>query len=201
MAEALNQTEQYSRREYLSMEDAAETKNEYFDGEIFAMAGGSKNHSIICVNVMWGLREAVMDRDCIAFDGNMKLDIPKENAFVYPDGMVVCEAVAFFEDRNDIISNSMLIIKVLSPTTQAFDRGKKFKYYRSIPSLKEYVLISQEEPLVESYFRQDGKRWLYTVAREPDDNLVLSSLDHHIGLKEMYRKVSFKSDPFAEVYE
>jgi Uma2 family endonuclease len=174
------------------MEDAAETKHEFFDGEVFAMAGGSKHHSIICVNVMWGLRGAVTDKDCIAFDGNMKLDIPKENAFVYPDGMVVCGEVEFFEDRNDIITNPMLVIEVLSPATQAFDRGKKFKYYRSMPSLQEYVLISQEEPLVESYFRQDGKTWLYTVVRGIDDRLVLSSLEHDIGLKEIYRKVDFR---------
>lgn len=194
MSETLNHTKRYTRGEYLSMEDTSEMKNEFFDGEIFAMAGGSKNHSIICVNVMWALREAVMDKDCIAFDGNMKLDIPKENAFVYPDGMVVCEAVEFFEDRNDIIRNPLLIIEVLSPTTQVFDRGKKFKYYRSVPSLEEYVLISQEEPLIESYFRQDGKTWLYTVVRGLDDNVVLSSLEHDVGLKEIYRKVDFRSD-------
>lgn len=194
MAEALNQTKRYSRNEYLSMEDDAETKTEFFDGEIFAMAGGSKHHSIICVNVMWGLREAVMDKDCMAFDSNMKLDIPMENAFVYPDGMVVCGDVDFFEGRNDIITNPLLVVEVLSPATQAFDRGEKFKYYRSIQSLKEYLLISQEESLIESYFRQDGKTWLYTVVRGLDDRLVLSSLGHEIELNEIYRKVSFKSD-------
>lgn len=113
-------------------------------------------------------------------------------------GMVVCEAVEFFEDRNDIISNPMLIIEVLSPTTQAFDRGKKFKYYRSIPSLKEYVLISQEEPLVESYFRQDGKTWLYTVVRGLDDKVVLLSMAHEIELKEIYRKVAFEDKVVLE---
>jgi Uma2 family endonuclease len=198
MSEALNHTKRYTRGAYLSMEDAAGTKHEFFDGEVFAMAGGSKHHSIICVNLMWGLREAVTDKDCIAFDGNMKLDIPKENAFVYPDGMVVCGEVVFSENRNDIITNPMLVIEVLSPATQAFDRGKKFKYYRSIPFLQEYVLISQEEPLVESYFRQDGKTWLYTVVRGIGDKVVLSSIAYEIALKEIYRKVIFEDSAVLE---
>jgi Uma2 family endonuclease len=192
MSEALNRTDRITRADYLSMEDAAETRNEFIDGEIFAMAGGSRNHSIICVNLMWGLREAVSDRDCVAFDGNMKLNIEKENAFVHPDGMVVCGAIEFVEGRNDIIRNPLLIVEVLSPATQAFDRGKKFKYYRTIPSLQEYVMISQEEPLIEAYFRRDEKTWLYTVIRGLEDQLVLSSLGDGISLEEIYRKVDFE---------
>lgn len=191
MSEALYRTDRISPADYLSMEDAAEARNEFIDGEIFAMAGGSRNHSIICVNLMWGLREGVADKDCIAFDGNMKLKIEKENAYVYPDGMVVCGEIEWVEERNDIIRNPLLVIEVLSPKTQTFDRGKKFKYYRSIPSLQEYVMISQEEPLIEAYFRRDEKTWLYTVFRGVNDKLFLSSLGHGIALAEVYRKVDF----------
>ena len=191
MAEALSDKNRYTREEYLTMEAAADSRREFIDGEIFAMADGSRNLSVICVNLMWCLREAVDSKDCVAFDGKMKLEIPAANGFVYPDAMVVCGGIEFSEGKNDILRNPLLIIEVLSPATQAFDRGKKFKFYRGLESVQEYVMISQDEPLVEAYFRRDPKTWLYTVAKGLEDGLEFASLAHRIALEDIYRKVVF----------
>ncbi|MCP4111249.1 MAG: Uma2 family endonuclease [Desulfobacteraceae bacterium] len=191
MGESLEKKMYYTREEYLSIEEQTEYKSEYYDGEIFAMSGGSSKHSIICVNLNWGIREALADKDCIGFDSNMKLDIASANAFVYPDAMVVCGDIEFHENRTDIIKNPVLIIEVLSPSTQAFDRGGKFNYYRTVSSLKEYVLVSQGEPMVEVYYKQDEKNWSYTVTKGLEDTVVLHSINYELALKDIYHKIGW----------
>ncbi len=103
--------------------------------------------------------------------------------------MVVCGKIEIYENQNDIIQNPMLIVEVLSPSTESFDRGRKFEYYRTVASLTEYVLVSQKEPIVEIYFKQNEKNWLYSVAKGIEENIVLQSLSSGIGLKEIYQKV------------
>lgn len=134
MGEPAEQKTYFTREEYLAFEDRANYKSEFYNGEIFAMAGGSRNHSVICLNLNWGIRNAVTDKDCMGFDSNMKLDIAAHNLFVYPYLMVVCGEIGFSENRTDIITNPVLIIEVLSPSTEKFDRGDKFAYYRSLPA-------------------------------------------------------------------
>jgi Uma2 family endonuclease len=179
----------YSREEYLAVEEYADYKNEFYNGEIFAMSGGSRNHSVICVNLNWKLAEFLDDKDCTVFDSNMKLEISKENLFVYPDLMAVCGEIGFSGNRTDIITNPVLIIEVLSPATHAFDRSKKFEFYRTVPSLREYVLISQEQAMVEVFYRQDSKIWLYTVAKGIGESVLLRSINYELALKDIYRKV------------
>ncbi len=193
MAEALAQKTVYSREEYLEIEERAEYKSEYYNGEIFAMAGGSRNHSVICLNVNWGIREAISTKDCVGFESNMKLDIPKIRSFVYPDAMVVCGEIEFSEEREDCIKNPLLIVEVLSPSTEAFDRGRKFAYYRSIESLREYVMISQTEASVESFYKQSEKVWRYTVARGLDDRITLQSIGADLALKDLFQKVKWEN--------
>ncbi len=149
-------------------------------------------HSIICLNMNWCIREATADKECIGFESNMKLEIAEADAFVYPDLMVICGKIEFAENRKDAVTNPVLIIEVLSPGTESFDRGKKFEYYQMIPSLKEYVLVSQETPAVETYLRQDKNQWLYTVAKGLDETILFSSLEYEIALKDIYHKVNFK---------
>jgi len=193
MSEALAQEKtHYTREEYLALEEQAEYKSEYYNGEIFATAGESLNHSVICVNLNWRLGEALIDKDCIVFDSNMKLDIAKANLFVYPDVMVVYCEIEFFENRTDIIRNPVLIIEVLSPSTQAFDRSQKFAYYRSVPSVKEYVLVSQAEARVEVFYKQDEKTWLYTVAEGLEETIVFRTIQQEFALKDIYQKVDWK---------
>lgn len=182
----------YTREEYLALEEQAEYKSEYYDGKIFAMAGGSRNHSVICLNLNWGIREAIANKDCVGFDSNMKLDIPRAKQFYYPDLMVGCGNVEFLENRSDIITNPVLVIEVLSSSTESFDRGKKFAYYRTVPSIREYVLVSQTEPMVEAFYKQDEKVWQYTVAKGLEETIIFQTLQAELMLKDIYQKVEWE---------
>ena len=189
MSEPAAQKTYYTREEYLMLEDQAEYKSEYYNGEIFAMAVGSRNHSVICFNLNRRTGEAIDNKDCVGFDSNMKLDIPKANLFIYPDVMVVCGEIEFSENRNDILQNPVLVIEVLSPKTESFDRGKKFGYYRTIPSIREYVLVSQAEPVVEVFYKQDEKTWQYTAVKGFDETVEFQTLQCELALKDIYQKV------------
>jgi len=167
----------YTKEEYLEIEEQSEFKSEYFDGEIFAMAGGTPAHSAICVNLIRRVAEAIDQKDCIAFDSNLKLEIERADSYVYPDVMVVCGPVELVQNRNDTVKNPLLIIEVLSPGTESFDRGKKFRYYMTLPSFKEYILVSQEKPRVEVYFRQNEKNWTYSPVEGLDETVRLQSLE------------------------
>ena len=191
MSEPLPDKTEYTREEYLAIEDRADYKSEYHQGEIFAMAGGSRNHSVICVNVIRRLSEAVDDKDCIVFDGNMKLDIREADAILYPDSMVVCGDVEFYQNRTDAVGNPALIVEVISPSTESFDRGKKFQLYRLIPSFREYLLISQDSPTVERFFKQAENRWLYSVSNGVDGSVTVQSVGGELSLNHIYRKVAF----------
>ncbi len=179
----------YSKEEYLDMEALAEYKSEYYNGEIFAMSGGSPAHSLICVNLNRRVAEAIDNKDCRCFESNMKLEIETADAYVYPDAMVVCGDIEFAENTEYVLTNPVLIIEVLSPSTESFDRGKKFEYYRTIDTLKEYVLVSQDKPMVEVYLRQDKNLWLHSVVKGLDNTIVFQSLECEIALKDIYQKV------------
>ncbi len=195
MSDPLARKTGYSREEYLDIEEGADHRCEYYGGEIFSMAGGSRNHSAICVNLIRRLSEAVDDRDCFVFDGNMKLDIAAASAFVYPDVMVVCGDIDFYENRTDVVRNPILIIEVLSPGTESFDRGKKFGFYRKIPSLREYLLVSQEEPILERFFRQEDHRWLYDAVTGLDGTVSVESIRYALSMKDLYHKVELETKP------
>ena len=182
----------YTPEEYLAREDKASFKSEYIDGQIVAMAGGSLKHSQICFNLIRKIGDAIVHKDCIGLESNVKVEILRDKQYFYPDAMVVCGKVEFARKRKDMITNPMLIVEVLSPATEAFDRNKKFAAYRTLPSLREYVLIYQEEPQIEAFFKENEKTWRYTVARGLDDTIRLFSLECDLALRDMYQKVAWE---------
>lgn len=205
MAQAVTETRYYSPEEYLACEDKASFKSEYMDGQIlpmnredarnsniFSMAGGSVRHSVICVNLNWAIREATANKDCIGLESNVKVEIQRGKQYFYPDAMVVCGKVEFAKNQTDTVTNPMLIVEVLSPATEAFDRNKKFVAYRTLPSLREYVLIYQDEPQIEAFFKENEKTWRYTVARGLDDTIRLFSLECDLALRDIYQKVAWE---------
>jgi Uma2 family endonuclease len=189
MGGALEKKLFYSKEEYLDMEAAADYKSEYYNGEIFAMSGGSPKHSIISFNLIREIGKGIRNKNCTGFESNMKLEIPEADAYVYPDLMVVFGDIELAENASDAITNPVLIIEVLSPSTESFDRSLKFEYYRTLPSLNEYVLISQNKPKVESFFKQTDMIWQYTIIEGLDKTLVFQSLEYEIALREIYHKV------------
>src|SRR5436853_7901529 len=155
----------YTVEEYLALEREAEERHEYLDGFIYAMAGESPNHGAICVNLVAQLHNQLRGTPCQVFSKDMKVrsgPIPKtryttKGLFSYPDLLIVCGELQFHDKHQDVLLNPTVIIEVLSPTTEAFDRGKKFRRYRMhIPTLTDYIVVSQDRPLIEHFARQDN---------------------------------------------
>ena len=137
-----------SPEEYLQQEEFATERHEYFNDRLLCMAGGTHNHELIRGNLLTALRQHGRSRTCIAFGSNMKILVKQNGLYTYPDAMLVCGKPEFAADRRDIITNPVLIVEVLSDSTQSYDRGDKFALYRAIPSFAHYLLIHQDRPLI-----------------------------------------------------
>jgi Uma2 family endonuclease len=178
-----------SPEEYLAIERHAETRSEYLDGEMFAMTGGSRKHNLIVTNVVRELSLQLKKRPCEVYPNDQRVRIPETGLYTYPDIVVVCGEPRFEDESFDTLLNPVLIVEVLSHTTEAYDRGKKFESYRTIDSLAEYVLVAQNEPRVEQFLRQDGNQWLFTAVAGLDATLSLSSIQCGLALAEIFDKV------------
>jgi Uma2 family endonuclease len=181
----------YSIEEYLTLEEEAEEKHEYYQGEIFAMAGGTIPHNQIVSNTVGQLNNFLREKSCQVFPSDLKIWCEKHSLFTYPDISVVCGELEVLNNRNDVITNPAVIIEVLSKKTQNYDRGNKFKYYRSLPSLKEYILISSTEILIERYTRLSTGFWNLRETTNSDDSFVIETVDFSCPLMDLYRNVSF----------
>jgi len=178
--------------EYLAFERASEEKHEYADGEIFSMAGCSREHSLINANVQRELGNALIDRPCELHTSDMRVKIAARGRYVYPDASVVCGEPVFEDAEVDTLQNPRLIVEVLSDSTEAYDRGDKFEQYRSIPSVTDYLVISQKAVRVEHFQRQPDGRWLLTLAG-PGERLVLDAIGVTIEVDRLYLKVALPS--------
>lgn len=158
----------FTPEEYLWLEERSETKNEYCDGEIFAMTGGTIWHGQIHSNLIRALGNALSGTGCRALGSDTRLYVERSKLFTYPDVLVFCGAPVLMAGRKDTLCDAQLIVEVLSPSTETYDRGEKFRMYQKVPSLQEYVLVAQDMQLVES-FRRQGRRWV--PARVPFESL------------------------------
>jgi Uma2 family endonuclease len=180
-----------SPEDYLALERSAEFKSEYFAGEIFAMAGASESHNLIVINAIRELSIQLKKRPCKVYANDMRVRVSPTGLFTYPDVVVVCGQTQFDDSHLDTLLNPTLIVEVLSDSTEAYDRGRKFEHYRKLESLAEYVLIAQHRPHVESYRRQPDRRWLLTESDGLDGGLRLDAIDCELALAEIYDKVEF----------
>ncbi len=176
--------------EYLAAERDAEYKSAYLDGEILAMTGASRGHNLIAVNIVGELRQQLRGRPCELYTSDMRVRTPSTGLYTYPDVVVVCGEPQFEDDYVDTLLNPTLIIEVLSASTEAYDRGRKFGYYRIIESLSEYLLVSQDEYRIEKYVKQADGRWLLSDYRTPEEAVELPSIQCTLALSEVYDKVS-----------
>ena len=184
-------------QEYLAIERQNEVKSEYWNGDLFAMAGASRWHNLIITNVVSELRVQLKGRSCEVYPSDMRVRIPRSTAYRYPDVIVICGQPQFEDEQHDTLLNPTIIIEVLSPSTEAVDRGTKFGQYRKIDSLREYLLISQETPLIERYVRQgDTPFWLLSDATGLEANLEVSSIECVLALAEVYDKVELENKDF-----
>lgn len=176
--------------EYLGIERKAEFKSEYIDGVIYALAGGSKRHSLVATNIIISLGVQLRGRSCTVYNSDLKITTPNLQRYFYPDVSVVCGETGVVDDQEDVVLNPILIVEVLSESTAAYDRGKKFLSYQQIDSLQEYILVSQDEMLVEGYARQGNDTWLYTKVTGLEGVLHLPSVNCELALKDIYDRAT-----------
>lgn len=180
--------------EYLEFERKSEERHEYLNGEIFAMSGAKRNHNVIAWNIGGELRQKLKGKNCEAYPADMRVFIPETGLYTYPDLVIVCGAPQFQDDVFDTLLNPVLIIEVLSDSTESYDRGKKFQHYRSTESLQEYVLIAQDEARIEKYVRSGDGFWFFTEAVGLDSEIEFSSIECRIALGEVYDKINFSEN-------
>jgi len=191
---ALQPTTDYSFDDYLATErEAIDVKHEYQAGQVYAITGASFRHNLIVSNLSRELGNQLKDQPCHVLTQDMRIRIEATDAAKYPDLIVQCGEPKFFDGRKDVLLNPTLLAEVLSPSTEAYDRGGKFADYRNLPSLEEYALISQERFSIEVFTRQADGRWLLSTFSESTDRIPLESLDCQISLAEVYDKVVLDS--------
>ena len=182
----------YTLEEYFELELASEERYEFFNGEVFCMSGVSHNHAQVESNLNLALRLALRERGCRVFPANMRVKVPAAPPYRYPDLAVVCEKPNYEKIGGiDALTNPIVLVEVLSPSTEAYDRGDKFTYYKSIPSFREYLLVAQHRPHATHYVRQEGGKWDYEEINELSSSLHLPTLDCTLALSEVYLDVDF----------
>lgn len=181
----------YTPAEYFALEDQAEFKSEYHDGEIIPMTGASFNHNRIINRICAYLLNALRSKPYEPFSSDVRLWIPKYRKFTYPDVMVIQGTPISFEGRTDTLVNPRLIVEVLSKSTEEHDKNDKFKFYRSIPDLQEYLLINQYELDIQHYTKTDSGFWIYRTYEASEDTIALTSIEVDITVANIYEGVSF----------
>ena len=182
-----------SPEQYLEIERSAEYKSEYFSGQMFAMAGASREHNLITGNILGEIRAHLKGKPCETYPSDMRVLVPATGLYTYPDVSVACGEPEFLDEHIDILLNPLVIVEVLSESTESYDRGSKFSQYQSIESLQEYVLIAKDQPSVECYSRQADNKWLYEKSDGLDASVMLPALGFSLPLAEIYARVKFAS--------
>ena len=191
--------EEYIAFERKAIPDAETVRSEYVKGKVIPRSSSNRAHNLITVNIAAELHTRLRDNGCFVFANEMRISIPTAQSYFYPDVVVVCEEPRFEDDVFDILLNPIILVEVLSPSTEAYDRGEKFGHYRHLASLQEYVLVSQDKVLVEHYRRQEkqstapvtGKDWIFTDFQELGEILPLTSIQCELPLQEIYERVPF----------
>ena len=189
---ALAQT-RYTPEQYLERDRKAEYRSEYVNGEILAMAGASREHNLIVTNLVREVSIAMRGQPCETYSNDMRVEVSSAR-YTYPDVVVACEP-DFIDGQLDTLTNPIVIMEVLSPTTAADDRSWKFAHYRRLPTLTEYVMLSQFQPFAEHYTRQSDSQWVLTEVVGLDAALPLASLGCALPLSAVYERVEFAPDP------
>lgn len=181
--------------EYLAIERESEERHEYFDGEMFLMSGASLEHVLINNNVSAELHAQLKNTNCRAFSNDLRVFIPRTGIYIYPDTIIVCGETQLVDDNNlDTLLNPTLIVEVLSPSTESYDRGGKFAHYQTIESLAEYVLISQTQPRIECFTKDEdaSDKWIYRKADSMEAMIELESIKGRLALADVFANVDFE---------
>ena len=179
---------------YLEDEKGSDVKYEYYDGEVFAMTGASLNHNRINGNLFSEIKNQLKESYCDAFASDMRVKITPLEKYTYPDIVVACNDIELEKKMGlETLINPVIIIEVLSESTEAYDRGKKFPHYRQIPSLKEYILVSQGHCFVERYVRSDDGTWHLSSFQDMEQTLIIKSIRCELAMSDIYHRVEFEA--------
>jgi len=187
---AAARSKQYTPEEYLALERAAQYKNEYFNGHIYAMSGANRRHNQITFNIAGALGPQLKGRACYAYVSDMRVKVSPTGLYAYPDVVALCGTPEFEDSQLDTLLNPMAIIEILSDSTEGYNRGEKFAHYRRISTLVEYVIISQHKVLIETYVRKDNL-WVLSEVNDINSSIHLASVDCDLLLKDIYDKVEY----------
>ncbi len=180
--------------QYLQIERAAEFKSEYHEGEMFAMAGAREAHNLVVTNVVRELANQLRQRPCRVYSSDMRVRVSLSGLYTYPDVVAVCGEPQFTDDQRDTLLNPILLVEALSPSTEAYDRGRKFEHYKTMNSLREYLLLATDRVHGDLYTRQPDGRWLLTSVSRMEESLTLDCVDAHLLMADIYEKVEFPAD-------
>jgi Uma2 family endonuclease len=187
MVQAVKREHFIREEEYLAAEREGKEKHEWYQGECFAMAGGTRWHNMLSARIIAALVEHLDSTPCTPYMADLRLFIEAHQHYVYPDIMVVCDESSYLAD--DMVNNAEIILEVLSKGTESYDRGQKFLHYQSVSLLREYILVSQDAMQVEIYRRREGGRWEYQRLARPADVLFFETIDCSILLEKLYRSI------------
>jgi Uma2 family endonuclease len=190
---AMHAERYYSPEEYLALERVDKYKNEYLAGRIYAMSGGTPTHAAIAMNVGGEIRTQLKGSECRVFSSDLKVRSGASTLFAYPDVTVVCGNLEYHDSKADVITNPVVIVEVLSDSTEAFDRGDKFINYRQIESLADYLLVSQTGCLVEHYTKLPDGKWILNPVSGLESEIEIRSIGCTLRLSEIYDKIEFKA--------
>lgn len=192
----------YTVEEYLEIQESSEEKLEFRNGEIVAMSGGTGNHSLISTRILTALDTGIdkANKDCMVYNSDMKVKIDKYNCFVFPDVSVVCGDAEYDNENETILKNPILLIEVLSKSSKNYDKGEKFEFYRSLPSFKEYMIIYQTMPKVQTWFKEAEDLWRIGNAEGLDAVIQLHSIGLEIALKDIYKRIKNFPEDVKDFY-
>jgi len=188
---ASQSTLKLSATEYLALERAQPEKHQFLKGEIFLMGGASPAHNLITANIVGELRAALKKTPCRVYASDLRVKVNSSGLYTYPDVVISCGQERFDDQQQDTLLNPSVLIEVLSASTEAYDRGGKFAHYRQLDSLRDYILVSQDKPLIECFSRHTGGRWLLSEAQGLEARLLVPSLGCSLILAEVYAKLEF----------
>jgi Uma2 family endonuclease len=181
----------FTPEEYLEIERKAEYKSEYYNGEMFARAGARQQHNLIVWNLSREFGAQLRNRPCEAYVADMRVRVSSTGLYTYPDLVVVCAEPQFLDESRDTLLNPNLIVEVLSPTTEAYDRGLKFDHYRSLATVSQYLMVSSDRVHADLYTRQADGKWVLTAADGIEGAVDLASVECRFSLASLYEKVTF----------
>jgi len=190
---ASNPITKVTAEEYLALDRAAEFRSEFLDGEIVAMSGGSMRHSGLGANIIGQLHAVLAKTDCRTFTSDFRVRV-SSRMYTYPDVTIVCGEPILADEREDILLNPTVIFEVLSPSTEHYDRGVKFRRYREIESLTDYILVDQDQVSIEQYTRGDATAWTFRDYQRPGDLLQIASIGISLTLAAIYERIEFPAE-------